>query len=106
VNAPFSQGEDGSLLDVLENDSEETPDSALLVESLRKEVGRSLSTLTEREKDIIVLYFGLNGQHAYSLEEIAERFALTRERVRQIKEKGLRRLRGTSRSKSLKPFLG
>jgi RNA polymerase primary sigma factor len=106
MNAPFAQGEEGSLLDVLENDSEETPDSELLIESLRKEVDRSLSTLTEREKDVIVLYFGLNGGHAKSLEEIGVKFALTRERVRQIKEKGLRRLRLTSRSKSLKHFLG
>jgi RNA polymerase primary sigma factor len=106
MNAPFAQGEENSLLDVLENESEETPDSALLVDSLRKEVGRSLSTLTAREKDVIVLYFGLNGENAISLEEIAERFALTRERVRQIKEKGLRRLRVTSRSRELKHFLG
>lgn len=106
MHAPFVQGEEGSLLDVLENESEGTPDSGLLSESLHKEVDRSLSTLTEREKDVIVLYFGLMGGHAYSLEEIGEKFALTRERVRQIKEKGLRRLRLTSRSKCLKHFLG
>lgn len=106
VNAPFVQGEEGSLLDVLENETEETPDSGLLADSLRKEVERSLSTLTQRERDVIVLYFGLNGEHANSLEEIAERFTLTRERVRQIKEKGLRRLKHTSRSKALKYFLG
>lgn len=106
MNAPMVQGEDGSLLDVLENESEATPDSGLLSDSLRKEVQRSLNTLGEREKDVIILYFGLNGEHANSLEEIAERFNLTRERVRQIKEKGLRRLRLKSRSKTLKPFLG
>jgi RNA polymerase primary sigma factor len=106
MNAPFVQGEESSLLDVLENESEETPDSGLLVDSLRKEVQRSLATLTQREKDVIVLYFGLNGEHATSLEEIAEKFDLTRERVRQIKEKGLRRLRITSKSKALKHFLG
>jgi RNA polymerase primary sigma factor len=106
MNAPFIQGEEGSLLDVLENESEETPDSGLLVDSLRKEVQRSLATLTQREKDVIVLYFGLNGEHATSLEEMAEKFDLTRERVRQIKEKGLRRLRITSKSKALKHFLG
>jgi RNA polymerase primary sigma factor len=106
VHAPFSQGEEGSLLDVLEDESEEMPDSGLLVDSLRKEISRSLSTLTEREKDVIELYFGLNGGHANSLEEIGEKFMLTRERVRQIKEKGLRRLRVTSRSKALKHFLG
>jgi RNA polymerase primary sigma factor len=106
MNAPFVQGEDGSLLDVLENISEETPDSNLLADSLRNEVQRSLATLTQREKDVIVLYFGLNGEHASSLEEIAQKFDLTRERVRQIKEKGLRRLRVTSRSRALRSFLG
>jgi RNA polymerase primary sigma factor len=106
MNAPFVQGEEGSLLDVLENESEETPDSGLLGDSLRKEVQRSLATLTQREKDVIVFYFGLNGERVSSLEEIADKFSLTRERVRQIKEKGLRRLRTTSRSKALKHFLG
>lgn len=106
VNAPFVNGEDGTLLDVLEDDSEETPDSPLMVDSLQKEVKRSLATLGSRERDVITLYFGLNGEHPYSLEEIAEKFSLTRERVRQIKEKGLKTLRSTSRNKILKPFLG
>ncbi|MBS1949640.1 MAG: RNA polymerase sigma factor RpoD [Cytophagales bacterium] len=106
MDAPFVQGEENSLLDVLENDSEETPDSGLITDSLRREVQRALSTLTQREADVITLYFGLNGEHAMTLEEIGEKFSLTRERVRQIKEKAIRRLRHTSRSKALKPYLG
>jgi RNA polymerase primary sigma factor len=106
MDAPFVQGEENSLLDVLENDSEETPDQGLMTDSLRREVQRALSTLTQRESDVITLYFGLNGEHAMTLEEIGEKFNLTRERVRQIKEKAIRRLRHTSRSKALKPYLG
>ncbi len=106
MDAPFVQGEENSLLNVLENDAEGTPDSSLMNDSLRKEVQRALSTLTQREADVISLYFGLNGEHAMTLEEIGEKFSLTRERVRQIKEKAIRRLRHTSRSKALKPYLG
>ncbi len=106
VDAPFANGEENSLLDVLTNDSEETPDSGLMMDSLRREVQRALSTLTQRESDVMSLYFGLNGGHAMTLEEIGEKFNLTRERVRQIKEKAIRRLRHTSRSKTLKSYLG
>ncbi len=106
VDAPFVQGEDNSLLDVLENDNQETPDSELISDSLRTEVQRALSTLTQREADVLCFYFGLNGKQALTLEEIGDQFNLTRERVRQIKEKAIRRLRHTSRSKSLKPYLG
>lgn len=106
MDAPFVQGEDNTLLDVLENDMDVTPDNELMNDSLRKEVQRALSTLTQREADVIALYFGLNGEHPMTLEEIGERFDLTRERVRQIKEKAIRRLRHTSRSKALKPYLG
>ena len=106
MDAPFVQGEDNTLLDVLENDGENTPEAGLMDDSLRKEVQRALSTLTQREADVIGLYFGLNGEHPMTLEEIGERFDLTRERVRQIKEKAIRRLRHTSRSKALKPYLG
>ena len=106
MDAPFVQGEENSLLDVLENDTEETPDQELMNDSLRREVQRALSTLTQREADVISLYFGLNGEHSMTLEEIGEKFNLTRERVRQIKEKAIRRLRHTSRSKALKPYLG
>ena len=106
MDAPFIQGEENSLLDVLENDGEDTPDQGLISDSLRKEVTRALGTLTQRESDVIALYFGLNGEHALTLEEIGEKFSLTRERVRQIKEKAIRRLRHTTRSKTLKPYLG
>jgi RNA polymerase primary sigma factor len=104
MNAPFVSGEDNSLLDVLEN-MEEAPDSTLMAESLRGQIERALATLTEKERDVLVHYFGL-GTQAKSLEDIADHFDLTRERVRQIKEQALRRLRKTSRSKSLKLFLG
>jgi len=106
MNAPFVQGEENSLIDVLENDSEETPDSGLIVDSLRREVQSALSTLTQRESDVIILYFGLNGEQALTLEEIGEKFGLTRERVRQIKEKATRRLKNSARSKTLKSYLG
>lgn len=106
MDAPFVQGEENSLLDVLENETDDKPDSGLVNESLRKEVQRALSTLTQREADVISLYFGLNGEHAMTLEEIGEKFNLTRERVRQIKEKAIRRLRHASRSKALKTYLG
>lgn len=106
MDAPFVKGEDNTLLDVLENDLDVTPDNELMNDSLRTEVQRALSTLTQREADVIALYFGLNGEHPMTLEEIGERFDLTRERVRQIKEKAIRRLRHTSRSKALKPYLG
>lgn len=106
MDAPFVQGEENGLLDVLTNDNEETPDSGLMVDSLRKEVQRALSTLTQRESDVIAYYFGLNGEHALTLEEIGEKFSLTRERVRQIKEKATRRLKQSSRSKTLRSYLG
>lgn len=106
MDAPFVQGEENTLLDVLEDKNDVTPESGLMNDSLRREVQRSLSTLTQREADVVALYFGLNGEHAMTLEEIGEKFDLTRERVRQIKEKAIRRLRHTSRSKTLKPYLG
>ena len=105
VNAPFVQGEENSLLDVLENDSEETPDQGLMNNSLRQEIARSLSTLTERESEVIASYFGLNGSQSMTLEEIGDKFSLTRERVRQIKEKATRKLRHGYRSKLLKSYL-
>ena len=106
VDAPFSQEEKNSLLDVLPDDNEDKPDQELISESLRKEIRRSLATLTQRECDVVISYFGLNGQAQLTLEEIGTKFELTRERVRQIKEKAIRRLRHTSRSKTLKPYLG
>lgn len=106
VDAPFVHGEIGNMLDVLPDISERSPDATLEFDSLRKELSRSLSTLAEREKDVIILYFGFNREHPSSLGEIAIRFGITRERVRQIKERGLEKLRVKARSRSLKPFLG
>ncbi len=105
VDAPFVDGEDNSLLDVLINNDSPNADRSLIQESLAKEIHRALATLTEREADIIRLFFGIGCQEM-TLEEIGERFGLTRERVRQIKEKAIRRLRHTSRSKLLKTYLG
>jgi RNA polymerase primary sigma factor len=106
VDAPLVQGEDNNLLDVLASNNNETPDSELMKDSLKREVSRALLTLSERESEVITDYFGLNGNHPMTLEEIGDKFHLTRERVRQIKEKATRRLRHTSRSKSLKSYLG
>jgi len=105
VDAPFVEGEDNSLLDVLVNSDSPNADKTLINESLAREIERALATLTERESDIIKLFFGIGCQEM-TLEEIGERFGLTRERVRQIKEKTIRRLRHTSRSKLLKTYLG
>ncbi len=106
MDAPLVQGEENRLLDVLENEEEPDPDSGLINESLSKDVERALSTLTQREAEVIRLYFGIGVEHSLTLEEIGEKFDLTRERVRQIKEKAIRRLRHTSRSKGLKAYLG
>ena len=105
VDAPFVNGEDNSLLDVLPNNDSPVADKTLINESLTREIERALATLTERERDIIKLFFGI-GIQDMTLEEIGEKFGLTRERVRQIKEKAIRRLRHTSRSKLLKSYLG
>ncbi len=105
VDAPFSDGEDNSLLDVLVNSDSPNADKILINESLMKEIERSLTTLTDRERDIIRLFFGI-GIQEMTLEEIGEKFDLTRERVRQIKEKAIRRLRHTSRCRHLKSYLG
>ena len=106
MDAPFLQGEDGNLLDLIPGEEENSPESALLTESLRREIERALGTLTPREADVIRLYYGLTGEASMTLEEIGERFELTRERVRQIKEKAIRRLKHTSRSKILRTYLG
>jgi len=106
MDAPFVQGEDNRLIDVLKNDQQPTPDQTLMMESLKSEIDRALSTLSEREAEVIKLYFGLNEEHSLTLEEIGEKFNLTRERVRQIKEKAIRRLRHASRSKNLRAYLG
>jgi RNA polymerase primary sigma factor len=108
MDAPLTTGDDnaGSMYDVMESDDAPNPENGLLHESLRREIERALHTLTSREADVVRLYFGLNGEHAMTLEEIGEKFDLTRERVRQIKEKAIRRLKHTSRSKILKTYLG
>ncbi len=106
MDAPLVQDEDNNMYDVLRNDEGITPETELLYDSLRKEIDRAVSTLTPREADVVKLYFGLNGGHPMTLEEIGEKFDLTRERVRQIKEKAIRRLKHTSRSKILKTYLG
>jgi len=105
VDAPFQDGDENSLLDILINSDSPKADNKLICESLMKEIERALSTLTDRERDIIRYFFGINCQEM-TLEEIGEQFDLTRERVRQIKEKAIRRLRHTSRSKLLKTYLG
>lgn len=106
MDAPLVEGEDSNLYDVLRSGESPNPDRELIHESLRTEIERALETLTPREADVIRLYFGLGDQHPMTLEEIGETFDLTRERVRQIKEKAVRRLKHTSRSKILKTYLG
>ena len=106
MDAPLVQGEDSTLLDVLENGDSPGADFALITESLQKEINRSLATLSEREQDVIKMFYGIGIQHGLSLEEIGEKFDLTSERVRQIKEKAIKTLRQNSRNKLLKAYLG
>jgi len=105
LDAPFTQSEDNSLIDILEDEFQPSPYESLLTSSLRVEIDKALDTLTPREAEVINLYFGLNHEKALTLEEIGARFSLTRERVRQIKEKAIRRLRHASRSRSLRAYL-
>ncbi|GIV26900.1 MAG: RNA polymerase sigma factor RpoD [Bacteroidia bacterium] len=106
IDAPLIAGEESTLVEVLPNSDSPSADAALMKESLEKEVERALSTLTERERDVIKLFYGIGVAHPLTLEEIGDKFNLTRERVRQIKEKAIRRLRHSSRSKLLLPYLG
>jgi len=107
MDAPLSLSEDGgSMYDLMENDDSLSPEKELMGESLQMEILRSLSTLTEREAEVVKLFFGIGGSHPHSLEEIGEKFDLTRERVRQIKEKAVRCLKRGSRSRLLKVYLG
>jgi RNA polymerase primary sigma factor len=106
MDAPLVQGEDSTLLDVIENSDSPGADSMLMNESLQKEINRSLATLSEREQDVIKMFYGIGIQHGLSLEEIGEKFDLTSERVRQIKEKAIKTLRQNSRNKLLKAYLG
>jgi len=107
MDAPLVQDEDNTMYDVLRSDdNKDSPETGLLHESLRKEIDRVIDTLSAREADVIRLYFGLEGKYQLTLEEIGEKFDLTRERVRQIKEKALRHLKQASRNKNLKAYLG
>ena len=106
MDAPLTDDESNSLYDILLNNDSPSPDNELITNSLRKEIERSLSTLAEREADILRYYFGLNGKPAYTLEEIGEEFGLTRERVRQIKEKAIKKLKNQYRNRLLKTYLG
>jgi RNA polymerase primary sigma factor len=106
VDAPLKEDEDFSLLDLISNNESPSADGDLMRESLQREIERSLETLTERERDVIRLFFGIGMNHGLTLEEIGDKFDLTRERVRQIKEKAIRRLRQNSRSRLLKMYLG
>ncbi|MFC1732520.1 RNA polymerase sigma factor RpoD/SigA [candidate division KSB1 bacterium] len=106
MDAPFNQGEDNRLLDVIQNDRLPSPDNNLMQESLKNELNRALSTLTRRESKIVKLYFGFEQEHPLTLEEIGEQLSLTRERIRQIKEKAIKRLQHVSRSRALRTYLG
>jgi RNA polymerase primary sigma factor len=106
MDAPLQQGEEGSMYEVMPNKDLPLPDRNLITDSLRKEIERTLTTLSQREADILRLYFGLNSTAPHTLEEIGEKFDLTRERVRQIKEKAIRKLKQTSRCRNLKTYLG
>jgi RNA polymerase primary sigma factor len=106
LDAPLAQDEEGNMYDVLLSEDASSPDKELLSDSLRKEIKRALNTLTRREADIIRLYFGLTGKYGHTLEEIGEKFNITRERVRQIKERAIKKLKHTTRSRILKTYLG
>ncbi|HCL00092.1 MAG TPA: RNA polymerase subunit sigma [Candidatus Marinimicrobia bacterium] len=106
LNAPFRDGEKNSLIDVIQDDAQPTPDSSLMLDSLRQEIRDALGTLKPRERDVIKMYFGIDREYALTLNEIGEEFNLTRERIRQIKENAIRRLSHKSRSKKLRSYLG
>jgi RNA polymerase primary sigma factor len=106
IDAPFVHGEDSRLVDIMPNTNQPLPDYALINESLKIEINRALNTLSPRERDVLKLYYGLDQENPLTLEEIGEKFKLTRERVRQIKEKAIRRLKHASKSKALKSYLG
>ncbi|MBN2745885.1 MAG: RNA polymerase sigma factor RpoD/SigA [Bacteroidales bacterium] len=106
LDAPLMEGETSSMIDVMINDAEPSTDEDLMQESLGREIQRSLSTLSQKEREVINLYYGIGQNHAWTLDEIGDKFGLTRERVRQIKEKAIRRLKHNSRSKLLRAYLG
>ncbi|MDR2979556.1 MAG: sigma-70 family RNA polymerase sigma factor, partial [Bacteroidales bacterium] len=106
MDASLTQDEDNNMYDVMKSEESPTPDTGLLYESLKLEINRVITTLPQREADVLKLYFGLDSKHPMTLEEIGEKFDLTRERVRQIKEKAIRRLKHSSKCKNLKAYLG
>ncbi|MCI0449310.1 MAG: RNA polymerase sigma factor RpoD/SigA [Chlorobi bacterium] len=106
IDAPFVHGEDSKLVDIMPNQNQPLPDHNLINESLKIEIQRALNSLSQRERDVLKLYYGLDQENPLTLEEIGEKFKLTRERVRQIKEKAIRRLKHASKSKQLKTYLG
>ena len=106
LDAPFRDGEKNSLIDVVQDEGQESPDNDLMSESLKNEISAALDTLKDREREIIRMYFGIDREYPLTLNEIGEEFSVTRERVRQIKEKAIRRLRHKSRSKKLRAYLG
>ena len=106
LNSPFQEGENSSLLDIIEDAEAEEPEAKIMMESMSEEVNGALETLSERERVVLEMYFGINRDSAMTLNEIGEEFDLTRERVRQIKEKAIQRLRHRSRSKNLRRYLG
>ena len=106
LDAPFSDGEDSSLINVIEDEQEKDPDNKVMDTSMKEEIASALSTLTDRERSVIEMYFGINRDRSFTLNEIGEQFNLTRERVRQIKEKAIRRLAHKTRSEPLRVYLG
>jgi RNA polymerase primary sigma factor len=106
LNSPFQEGENSSLLDIIQDSEAEEPEAKIMLESMTEEVNGALETLSERERVVLEMYFGINRDSAMTLNEIGEEFDLTRERVRQIKEKAIQRLRHRSRSKNLRRYLG
>ena len=106
LDAPFAEGEDSSLINVIEDEQEKDPDNKVMDTSMKEEIASALSTLTERERSVIEMYFGINRDRSFTLNEIGEQFSLTRERVRQIKEKAIRRLAHKTRSEPLRVYLG
>lgn len=106
MDAPLSDDDGGNMYDVFLSEDASSPDKELLTDSLCKEIERALNTLTRREAEVIRLYYGLNGRHSHTLEEIGEEFNITRERIRQIKEKGIKRLKHASKNRVLKTYMG
>ena len=106
LNSPFQEGENSSLLDIIEDSESDEPEAQIMMESMSEEVAAALETLSDRERTVLEMYFGIDRDSAMTLNEIGEEFDLTRERVRQIKEKAIQRLRHRSRAKSLRRYLG